>query len=278
MARSASSLPGIGTSTSSGSQFVSTTPITGIFSLRASATAIASLRVSMTKTASGTRLHALDAGQVLLELARAPFEVGELLLGEPLVLRLLRAGERHLELAQPLEAAAHGHEVGEQPAQPALGHVGHAAALGLLGDRLLGLALGADEQDVLALGGQVLHELQRVLEQPVGLLQVDDVDPVALAEDVLLHLRVPAAGLVPEVDARFEQVLHADARGDGAASGAGVVDGGLGQRRPPSVSDPGRTRTPGAFRPLAGLEVKRLALAELEAARGRPSARTSCAP
>ena len=54
MARSASSLPGMSTSTSSGSQLVSTTPITGIPSLRASATAIASLRVSITKTASGT--------------------------------------------------------------------------------------------------------------------------------------------------------------------------------------------------------------------------------
>jgi len=40
-------------------------------------------------------------------------------------------------------------------------------------------------------------------------LQVDDVDIVALAVDVLLHLGVPAARLMPEVYSRFEQVFHA---------------------------------------------------------------------
>jgi hypothetical protein len=43
------------------------------------------------------------------------------------------------------------------------------------------------------------------------LAEVDDVDAVALAEDVLLHLRVPALGLVSEVDASLEQVLQRDA-------------------------------------------------------------------
>src|SRR5205814_7161197 len=38
----------------------------------------------------------------------------------------------------------------------------------------------------------------------------DDVDPVAGAEDVRLHLRVPPAGLVAEVDSRLEQVFHGD--------------------------------------------------------------------
>jgi hypothetical protein len=43
-----------------------------------------------------------------------------------------------------------------------------------------------------------------------SLLEIDDVDAVPLDEDELLHLGIPAAGLVPEVDARFEQLLHAD--------------------------------------------------------------------
>ena len=42
------------------------------------------------------------------------------------------------------------------------------------------------------------------------LLQVDDVDAVALGEDESLHLRVPATGLVPEVDAALEQLAHRD--------------------------------------------------------------------
>jgi len=41
-------------------------------------------------------------------------------------------------------------------------------------------------------------------------LQVNDVNPVALSEDVFLHLGIPALRLVPEVDARFEQLLHGD--------------------------------------------------------------------
>src|SRR5262249_33986967 len=40
------------------------------------------------------------------------------------------------------------------------------------------------------------------------LLQVDDVDPVAVGEDEPLHLGVPAPGLVPEVSAAVEQLLH----------------------------------------------------------------------
>ena len=53
--RIASSLPGITRSTSSGSQFVSTSPITGMFSRRASRTASVSSFRSMTNTASGSR-------------------------------------------------------------------------------------------------------------------------------------------------------------------------------------------------------------------------------
>jgi len=35
------------------------------------------------------------------------------------------------------------------------------------------------------------------------LFQVNDVNAVALGEDLFLHRRVPAAGLVPEVGAGF---------------------------------------------------------------------------
>ena len=56
-----------------------------------------------------------------------------------------------------------------------------------------------------ATGGQVADELVGVFEQLDGLLQVDDVDPVALREDVGAHLRVPALLLVAEVDACLQQ-------------------------------------------------------------------------
>ena len=52
-----------------------------------------------------------------------------------------------LELLEALEALVHRLEVGEHATEPALVDVGHADAGGLLGDGLLRLLLGADEED-----------------------------------------------------------------------------------------------------------------------------------
>src|SRR5690606_34857801 len=130
---------------------------------------------------------------------------GDLLLRQRIVAAV---GLHRLEVAQPCEAPLDGHEVGEQPAQPALVDVEHPAALRFFGDRVLGLALGPDEQDRAPLGGEVRCELFRLAEQLGGLTEIDDVDPVPLPEDVLLHLRVPALRLVSEMDPRLEQVLQ----------------------------------------------------------------------
>ena len=67
---------------------------------------------------------------------------------------------------------------------------------------------GADEEDVLAALGDGANEVVGFLELLNGLLQVDDVDAVALGVDVGSHFGVPAAGLVAEVDACFEQGFH----------------------------------------------------------------------
>ena len=115
-----------------------------------------------------------------------------------------------LELLHALKALVHRLEVGEHAAEPTLVDVGHADALGLLLDRLLRLALGADEQDRAAAGDGVLDELVAGVDVGERLLQVDDVDAVALGEDESLHLGVPATGLVPEVDAALEQLTHGD--------------------------------------------------------------------
>src|SRR4030095_5227659 len=83
-----------------------------------------------------------------------------------------------------------------------------AAALGLsLHDRGE-LALGADEQDVLAAHHHFANALLRRLELPDGLLKVDDVNPVALGEDEPAHLGIPSASLVSEVDTGLEELLE----------------------------------------------------------------------
>src|SRR5207302_3093673 len=78
------------------------------------------------------------------------------------------------------------------------------------GNCILGLAFSADEQEGFSLGSQVLDVPGRFLEHLQRLLKIDDVDAIALAENEFLHFGVPALGLVPEVDARFEQLLHGD--------------------------------------------------------------------
>src|SRR3954454_18940178 len=156
---------------------------------------------------AGHLLHVADAAEGALELG--------LLAGEDQLL-LLRQADQHagllevLELLEALQPLEDGLEVGEDAAQPALVHVGHAHARGLLGDDLLRLALGADEHDRATVGHGLLDELVGLVDVTQRLLDVDDVDAVALGEDEALHLRVPAAGLVPEVDAAVEQLLHAD--------------------------------------------------------------------
>src|SRR5690606_22803455 len=155
----------------------------------------------------GQPAHRPDAVQVPLQLALLLLGAGDLLLGHRLVAPV---GCHRLEVAQAAQAALDGGEVRQQPAEPALVDVVHPAALGLFGDDVLCLPLRADEQDRPALGREIGEELFRLAEQLDRLAEVDDVDAVALAEDVLLHLRVPALRLVAEMDSGLQQFLHRD--------------------------------------------------------------------
>src|SRR5262249_13402164 len=55
-------------------------------------------------------------------------------------------------------------------------------------------------------------EFVRLVDEVQGLLEIDDVDPIALSENEPLHLRVPAPGLVAEVNAALQQLPHGDDR------------------------------------------------------------------
>ena len=123
-----------------------------------------------------------------------------------------------LELLEQADALLDRDEVGEHAAEPALVDVRLLGAGRLLGDRLLGLLLGADEQDRLAAGDGLADELEGDVQALDGLGEVDDVDPVALREDERAHLGVPAAGLVAEVDSGLEQLPHRDGRHGRATS------------------------------------------------------------
>src|SRR5690606_39466353 len=84
---------------------------------------------------------------------------------------------------------------------------------------------------------RLLDELVGAVDVGQRLLQVDDVDAVALGEDEALHLRVPATGLVPEVDAALEQLT------DGHDSGHDFLPGAAGPARLGCFLTPDRKST-----------------------------------
>src|SRR5215813_10483142 len=59
----------------------------------------------------------------------------------------------------------------------------------------------------------LLDELVSAVDELQRLLEVDDVDAVALGEYEPLHLRVPPTCLMPEMNAALEQLPHGDYRG-----------------------------------------------------------------
>ncbi len=77
-------------------------------------------------------------------------------------------------------------------------------------DRLLRLALGANEEHLAAGLDRAANEIERTGEQRNALRQIDDVNAIAITKDVRLHLRVPAVGLVAEVGAGFQKLRHRD--------------------------------------------------------------------
>ena len=182
--------------------------MTGSLSLRASKTARCSFLVSTIHTAEGTLAMSripprVRSSLILLALHHEELLLGATRPGDVVVVDLL-------ELLQTRQPLADRVEVGEHATEPAVVDVGHPDAHGLLGDGLLGLLLRADEEDGATVGDRLLDELVGVVDVGQRLLQVDDVDAVALGHDEALHLRVPASGLVPEVDAALEELAHGD--------------------------------------------------------------------
>jgi len=152
----------------------------------------------------------------LLELVHLAPQLGRLFLAT----LVERAGGSQLgDLAEPLDRLADGLEVREHAAEPALVHVGLLGALGFLLDGVARRALGADEQHRAAVGDHAPDEARSLRIHRLGLLEIDDVDLVSLAEDEWGHLRVPEAGLVSEMDTRFQHLPHGHAGHENSCSG-----------------------------------------------------------
>src|SRR5690606_38775979 len=153
----------------------------------------------------GQAVHVLDAADAGLQLLELAAGHQGLALGQAGDAAVLDGG---LHFLQALDRLLDRLEVGQHAAEPALIDVRHAGATGFLGHDLAGLALGADEQDGAAVGRQLADEVHGFVVLRHGLLEVDDVDLVALTENVGSHFRAPEAGLVAEVHTGLEHLTH----------------------------------------------------------------------
>ena len=154
-----------------------------------------------------TLLHTTDTAEVLLQLLEFAAEQERLLLGH----RIELAGQLHpLVFLHLADALGNGLEVGEHATKPTLVDIRHAALLGVAAHRILCLLLRADEQDGAALGRKFPNEVVGDLRALQRLLEIDDVDTVSLAEDEALHLGIPTAGLVPEMNSGFQHLARRD--------------------------------------------------------------------
>ncbi len=146
-------------------------------------------------------LEVLDAAEVALELGEVATDFEAFLLRHQIDLTRV---DLALELAQLRDARVHGLEVGEHAAEPAEVDVRHSAAVGRILDRFLRLLLRADEEHDAAVRNGLAHEPVSTVDAVQRLVQVNDVDAVALPEDETAHLRIPAPGLVTEVNSGLQ--------------------------------------------------------------------------
>ena len=148
----------------------------------------------------GNAAHILDAAQRAVQFVAPAGELKHFFLGQAEIF----IGQLFLENDQGFDRSGNRLPVRHHAAEPAVIDIILAAPARRFGDRLRGLALGADEQDAPAAGGDVAQRRQRLIKHRHRLLQIEDMDAVAHAKDIGTHFRVPAPRLMSEMNARFQ--------------------------------------------------------------------------
>ena len=171
-------------------------------SFLASARARCSWWISTMNTADGSRLRLAIPPKCFSILACSRLRVRRSFL---VMVVSVVVGEHPLDVLHLLDRLADGLEVGHHATQPALGHEGHADAFGGFLYDIAGLFFGGDEHDLLAAFGHGFHGEGGALHAFGRAVEVDDVDPLMLHEDVRRHLRVPFFAQVTEVATGIEQ-------------------------------------------------------------------------
>ena len=162
--------------------------------------------------------HVLDTTQAAIQFFQITgthqgFFLGQL--GESTVLGL------NFQLTQTLDRGADGFVVGQHAAQPAVIDERRATTSSFFANDLASGTLGADEQDLVLASSQLLNESLSFVEHRQGFFEVDDVNLVTRAENVLAHFRVPVTGLVAEVHTGLQHIAHVDLGHDSSLNKSG---------------------------------------------------------
>src|SRR5579883_425132 len=149
--------------------------------------------------------HIFNTAEGALQAVHIILKPLDLFLWQALEIATLAPG---LKLAQIANTGLNGLEVGEHTTEPALIDVEHPAALRFFGHGLLGLLLCSYEENGAALAGKLLDEFVCLVETGHRLLEINNVNAVAIHKDERLHFGVPAARLVTKMDASFKKLFH----------------------------------------------------------------------
>src|SRR6266498_1449714 len=149
--------------------------------------------------------HFEDPIEIAPELCRFSIKRRQFLLSHLLVFgRLLDL----LNVLQTADALANCRKIGQRASEPALIYVKLAASQRRLFYRFLRLFLAAHEQDLASTAGHLPKKLRGAPKLDDGLIQIDDVNLISLFENERFHFRIPALGLMPKMDARFQEFRH----------------------------------------------------------------------
>src|SRR5438876_320111 len=143
--------------------------------------------------------------EVAPELCRLAIKRSQFLFSHFLVFRRLFD---LFDVFQSPDALANSREVGQRAAEPALIYIKLAASHCGLFYRFLRLLLTTDKQNFAAATRDFLEKFRGPPKLQDGLIQIDDINLVALFEDERLHLRIPTLRLVSKMNASFQQFRY----------------------------------------------------------------------
>ena len=114
----------------------------------------------------GQSPHLLDAAECAFQLVSLTREAQQFLLGVADIV----IGQLHVHVAQTLDRLGNSLPIGQHAAEPAVVDVVLAAAFGVIGDQVRGLALGADEQHPATAGHHLPDHAHGLVQHGHGLL------------------------------------------------------------------------------------------------------------